>query len=97
MLVGRKCEMGKLTNQDADHFIGTWVVNKFSIYISYSCHPGKEHFTSWLPILPVSQVLLAQIGLYHPPSSFGSDWPNSLQPACVIKLQLHPHLISVSS
>jgi hypothetical protein len=67
MLDGRNCGMGKLTSQDAEHFNGTWVVNKFSVCISYSCHPGKEHFTSWLPIFPVSQVLLAQIGLYNPP------------------------------
>jgi hypothetical protein len=86
MLVGRNCEMGKLRNKGAEHFSATWVVNIFSIYISYSCHPEKEHFISWLPIFPVSQVLLAQIGLYHPPSSVGSDWPNCLQPAYVIKL-----------
>jgi len=96
MLVGRNCEMGKLRNQDAEHVSGTWVVSKFSIHISYSCHPGKEHFTSWLPIFLFSQVLLAEIGLYYPHFSVGSDWPNSLQPACVINYNF-THITSVSS
>jgi hypothetical protein len=92
MLGGRNCKVKK---QDAEHFSGTCVVNKFSIYITYSCHPGKEHFTSWLPIFPVLQVVLAEIRLYHPSSSVGSDWQNSLQPACVIKQHPHPLHFSV--